>query len=203
MTRSIDEILALSKDPEYIRVEVARISIVPQALRTEHAELDARLTDLRAKRDTVDIPRELTETADRLLAIEAEIEAAVVEFKFKGIGFRAWSDLRLKHLPTRKQMEQAKQIGEQLDHDPDTFPPAAIAASCVEPEMTVEQVTELISSGLIDVKAWNELWSACLAVNVAAADPKSLAAGLIARMNGGSSKRPTTIESPAVSSSDE
>lgn len=196
MTQTIEEILASSDDPAFVRVEVARIPRIPQALREEHAAKDARLRELRAKRDTVDISDEQRELADRVIELEAQMEAAVVEFRFKGIGHRAWQDLVRDHPPTKEQLGRNK----DLDMNPETFPHAAIAASCIDPVMTVAQVNELEQMPWVDVAAWMALWTTCLRANVGQSVPKSTAAGLILRRNGASEPRLTNSESPDPSS---
>lgn len=197
MTQSIEDILATANDPAYHRVAVARIPMVRQELRDEHARLDALLPTLTS--DTIDAHPDRKPTAERLAEIEREMEASTVEFRFRSIGHRAWADLLAKHPPTKQQAS----IDRRLDHNPETFPYDAIASSCVDPVMTVDQVRQLDASPLIDVKAWTTLWGACIEANVAADTPKSLAAGLILRQNGESARRLTTTESPAASSSAE
>lgn len=193
--QSIDEILAAADDPAFRRIGVARISMVRQELLDEHARLEALLPSLTT--DTIDSHPDRLPTAQRLAAIEAEIEASTVEFRFAGIGHRAWADLLKAHPPTRDQ----KRDMPQLDHNPETFPHAALAASSVDPVMTVEQVHALESKPVMDVKAWTLLWTACLEANVGSSAPKSLAAGLILRQSGASAPRRTTTEPPAPSSS--
>lgn len=193
---TIDEILAKAEDPAYHRVVTARIPAVSHELREEHARLDALLLTLTS--DTIDDHPDLADTALRIAEIEAEIEQSMIEFRFRSIGNRAWADLIRKHPPTPKQLT----VHRQLDHNPETFPYEAIAASCVDPEMTVDDVRRLHGSPMIDVAAWTTLWGACLDANVQAAAPKSLAAGLILRANG---KFGTTVAnggSLAASSSD-
>jgi hypothetical protein len=200
----IEELLAVAADPAYVRVVTAKIPLVSQALRDEHAQLDARLAELIKTRDTVDIPPEQIEIADRLKAIEDEMGSATREFRFRCIGYRPWLALVAKHPPTKAQLDAAKQTGQRpLDHNPETFPFAAIAASCTDPVMTAEQVMQFADSGLMDGKMWTALWDACLRANVADDDPKSVAAGLILRLNSGSARRHTTTGSHAASSSDE
>ncbi len=202
---TFDEILATANDPAYVRVVTARISFVSQALRDEHGELDARLKQLRKERDTVDISDEEIETAERIAAIEAETESATQEFRFGCVGHRAWRDLLRDHPPTKEQLEAHRQIDQRqaLDYNPDTFPHEAMAASCLEPKMTPDQVRQLEGLPTIDLTSWLNLWTACVQANVAAASPKSMAAaGLIARLNGGSDGRVTSLASHAVSSSD-
>lgn len=192
MSRTIEEILADANDPAFRRVATARISLVSQALRDEHAALDAQLTTFDA--DVVSDPSR-KRVLDRISEIEAEIEASTVEFRFQCVGHRAWSDLLLKHPPTPAQ----KKLEKNLDHNPLTFPYEAMALSCVSPVMTAAQVRELDSSPLMDVKNWNELWGACIRANVAEAAPKSLAASIL-RRNGESARQPTTTGFPEASS---
>lgn len=193
-TKSIDDILAKAEDPAYHRVSTARIAAIPQALRDEHADLEALLPTLTS--DTIDIHPQRLATAERLTEIEAEIEASTIEFRFRAIGHHAWADLLREHPPTKAQREADRNI----DHNPETFPFEAMAASCVDPVMTVDDVRRLEASALIDVGAWVQLWTACINANVTAAAPKSLAASILLS-SGAYAKRPTTSESLAPSSS--
>lgn len=195
--KSIDEILAVADDPAYHRVVTARIPLIRQDLRDEHARLDALLPTLTS--DTIDEHPDRRAVVARIAEIEAEIEESIIEFRFRSIGHRAWADLLAKHPPKKAHLEMDR----RLDHNPETFPFEAIAASCVEPMMTVEQVRQLDQSPLMDVKAWSMLWGACIAANVAADPPKSMAAGAIRRLSGEFGGRPTTTESPAASYSEE
>lgn len=186
--KTIADILAVAEDPAFHRVATAKIAAVPQALRNEHAELDALLPTLIS--DTIDDHPERLATAERLTEIEAEMESSLIEFRFRSIGHRAWADLLRDHPPTKAQL----QLDRTLDHNPETFPTAAVSASCIEPVMTVAEVERLEASALIDVRAWSEIWKACIAANVASANPKSQAAGWMLRQNERSEKPPTTTE---------
>lgn len=177
---SIEEILAVAEDPAYHRIVTARISAVPQEARDEHARLDALLPTLTS--DTIDAHPDLRATAARIAELEAKMLASVIEFRFKSIGHRAWRDLLAAHPPTKAQRSAERLV----DHNPDTFPYEAMAASCIDPVMTVDDVRRLERTPLIDVQFWDTLWSACLRANVVDAAPKSLAAGLILRQSGGS-----------------
>jgi len=195
MGRSIEEILATADDPAYHRVATAKITLARQELRDEHARLEALLPTLTS--DTIDSHPDRLATAERIAEIEAEMEASVIEFKFRSVGHKAWADLLRQHPPTREQKRELPQI----DHNPETFPYEAIALSCIDPLMTVEQVRELDAKPFIDVQAWSTLWSKCLEANVVGALPKSAAAGLIRRLNGASATRHTNSVSHAASSS--
>lgn len=200
-TRSIDEILAKASDPAYVRVATARIPLVPDELRERHRELDAQLKkaveDDRQSNSIKDSARSLAEQVE---AVQAEMEAATVEFRFRSIGFRAWSDLKRAHPPTKDQLKR----NARAEFDEDRFPVAAIAASCVDPEMTEEQVEALLQSPLIDEDGFNRLLGACGECNVGGGGlPKSMLAGVILRRNGQSDVPPITSGSLVASSSAE
>jgi hypothetical protein len=127
--------------------------------------------------------------------LEAEIDAAKVEFRFQSIGHRAWADLMAAHPPTKEQLKAFNRI----DHNPETFPLAAIAASCVEPAMTVDDVGRL-ERALNDTQ-FNLLLVRCVEANTGGIDtPKSAAAGMIRRVNGQSVNTAVPAASPGQSS---
>lgn len=193
--KTIADILAVAEDPAFHRVATAKIAAVSQALREEHAELDALLPTLTS--DTIDEHPQRILTAERLAEIEAEMESSTIEFRFGSIGHRAWADLLRAHPPTKKQ----KDADRQLDHNPETFVYEAMAASCLDPVMTVDDVRRLEESHMMDVQSWSEMWSACIRANVIDAAPNSLAARLILRQSAESARRPITTSSHGLSSS--
>lgn len=152
--------------------------LLRQDMLAEHARMDAELMaelaiDQRENRDPVG-----PGLAKRLVAYEAEIEAAKRAFTFRAIGKRAWADLLAKHPPTKEQMK----LNSRMDHNPLTFPVLAVAASCVDPVMSVEQVTALESA--LNISVFDQLWMACVEANVGGGDsPKSLVAGPIAQVS--------------------
>jgi hypothetical protein len=200
---SIDDILAQAENPEFVRVSTARV-LLRQDLHAEHQRLENELAAAvdRNRGDTTIGGEDTTAIVDQLRAVEAEVEDAKVEFRFKAIGRRAWLDLLAKHPPTREQLRARS----TLDFNPDTFPTAAIAASCVEPEMTVDQVERLERA--LNSAQFEVLWGACISCNMeGVADPKSALAVLIAGstppVNGQSGTIAANTASPAVSSSAE
>jgi hypothetical protein len=139
--------------------------------------------------------------AQRIVEFEAEIEDAKREFVFKAVGQRAWQAL-IKANPPTEQQRQASTAFQRVDHNPDTFPAAAVSASCISPKMTLEQAKQF--EEILDVSAWAKIYAACLDANVGGGDsPKSVVAGGIARANAGLGKQPTTSEYPDLSSLDE
>ena len=195
--KTIADILAVAEDPAFHRVATAKIAAVSLALREEHAELDALLPTLTS--DTIDEHPQRLVTAERLAEIEAEMEAATIEFRFLCVGHRAWADLLRAHPPTKKQ----KETDRQLDHNPETFVYEAMAASCLDPVMTAADVRRLEESHMMDVRSWSEMWAACVRANVIDAAPNSLAARLILRQSAESARRLTTTNNLGQSSSAE
>lgn len=172
---SIDDLLA-----EAVAREKSVKILLRQDLLGEHERLEAELQaelelDMRENRDPLG-----PVLAARLLDFEAEIEAARREFRFRAVGKRPWADLLAAHPPTKEQLQKMA----RLDHNPETLPTAAVAASCIDPVMTVEQVAQL--EQVLNFAQFERLWECCLDVNVAGgggAVPKSLIAGPIARAN--------------------
>lgn len=191
---SIGELL-VGDDSAFSRVVVARLPRIRQALREEHEHLEALLPTLTS--DTIDTHVDYPATAARLVEIEAEIEADIIEIRMQGIGRKAWRDLLAKHPPTREQ----KRDTPAAEFNPDTFPFEVIAASCASPT-TADEVRALEAKTWFNEQCWSELWGACLRANVVDPSPKSLAASILLRSEA-SSKRRTTTASPAASSSAE
>lgn len=107
--------------------------------------------------------------AERIAQVQAEVDATSTTFVFESIGQRAWSDLIAAHPPT----SEGKKTGEQFN--PDSFPFAAVAASCVQPTGVDEEGARRLYDRL-NFGQWSELWGACLDANVRTASvPKSAA----------------------------
>jgi hypothetical protein len=71
--------------------------------------------------------------AEQLKTVHEQVRAAEEPFVFRYIGDRAYSDLLAAH-PSENSQEA---------FDSEAFPRALVAASCVQPVMTEEQVVEL------------------------------------------------------------
>jgi len=130
-----------------------------------------------------------------LEALQGEMEAAKVEFRFRNIGRKAWADLLAAHPPTKEQRTDLK-----TDHNPETFPVAAIAASCSEPAGMSEDAVRRLEAALTDSQ-FTVLWRACVDANLGGVEvPKSLAAGRILQVNGRSANTAALAVSRAASS---
>lgn len=184
---SFEDIKAKAK-PREARARI----ILDGELLAEHAALDARL---QIGNDSLGSPAELRDVAERIQQVERDVEASEDEFVFRSVGFTAWLELMAEHPPTPAD----RKADPRADHNVRTFPPSAIAASCIEPELTVDDAKWLMDNA--PLSEWRKLWDACLTVNLGAYDrPKSLTASAILRSNGTSSPTAGQGESLAASS---
>lgn len=91
--------------------------------------------------------KRLEDAEERIETLRPARDEATVELRFRSIGRQAYENLILEHPPTEKNKREAKRLGiPEPTFNPDTFPPAIIAASLVEPEMSEESVEELFNS---------------------------------------------------------
>lgn len=112
------------------------------------------------------------EASERLVAAESALNAAgealedaVVIMTFRSIGARRFDEMIVEHPPTDKQVEEAKEKGEDPPaYDVNTFGPALVHASCIVPDdLTLEDVEGYYAE-------WNQgdimlLWMGALSVN--------------------------------------
>jgi hypothetical protein len=160
---------------------------------TVHVPMRADLIDeiatleQRARREAAIDAREnrmpvAPQLAEQIRELEDEVAASEVAFVFQAVGRREYAKLLAEHAPSEEQRASAEEQQIRLSYNPDTFPPALLAASCIEPaDTTVERMTNVWLN-------WSEgqvspLWAACLATNMGSADvgPKSLIASEILR----------------------
>lgn len=170
--------------------------LLAQLEAVERELLHAKVKDSGENR-TPQAPRIAREYED----LREQVVAAEVEFVFVAIGRRAWSDLMLAHPPTKQEQEEAKQQGMVAQFNAETFPIAAVAASCKQPAgMTVEAVEQLYAQ--LNDGQWLRLWTeGCLGANITGTDvPFSAAAYAELHVSETSTGRRETTESPAASS---
>lgn len=89
-----------------------------------------------------------------------------VALKVRAIGSREYDDLLAAHPPTAKQ----KKEDSATPYNPETFPPALIAACASEPAMTVEQATEIWESEHWSRGELTTLFFGCMEVNAKGLD---------------------------------
>lgn len=125
---------------------------------------------------------EQTRLAQEVQRLEEACEAASVTFRFRGLSRREHSDLVAAHPPTEEQQQELAEVGLAATANSETFPPALVAASCIEPPgVTLEAATKAFQEW--PGGAWSVLWRACLTANQGAADPgpKSAIASAVLR----------------------
>lgn len=178
------------------RRETAKV-LLDASLISRHADLEAALAaaiehDSRHGGDYG--PGTSRPLAAEIETLEAEIEAAQDTFVFESVGAARWYALLAEHPPTKEQ----KALG--ADRNPDTFLPAAIAASCVDPVMSDEDVAWLADA--LTAGEWAKLAYACCLANEGAGDrPKSSLASTILRLNAPSPEPQKSEASPEADSS--
>lgn len=185
---NLDELIATAQ-PRTEKVRVcARGDLV-----AAHAEAVQAL-DLAARTDDSLSGSENTRAAaTRVKEIEDEQEASTVTFTLAAVSRRRWADLLAEHTPSKEQRRSG------LDHDPDRFPVAAVAACVIDPEMSEDQARQL--ADVLPPGEWNKLWVATLGLNITEMPhPKLGAATELLQANGRSSTTPPSEASPAAGS---
>jgi hypothetical protein len=110
----------------------------------EHSRLDAKLeeaeTEQIASRKLGDAEAsEVERLRGRIRKLEADIKAQTHDFVFRALKKNAWRDLMEEHGPRKGKERQER-------WNPQTFPPAAVQASCLSPE------------GMDDDEAFRAFW---------------------------------------------
>ncbi len=172
---NIDELIATAQP----RTEVVRICARGDLV-ARHAEAAAAL---RKAMDDDQSPMgdpATVEASKAVVAIEAERDAATVEFTLQAVSRQKWANLLAKHPPTAEQRRAGH------DNNPETFPVAAVAECCKEPTLTVEKAQQLAE--VLHMGEWNKLWITVVGLNTTGTpDPKLAAATELLRVNGHSS----------------
>lgn len=115
--------------------------------------------------------------------IEDEMEAETVTVVMSSVSDEKWANLLRRHAPSKAERRAGH------DHDPQTFPPAAVSACAVEPEISLAQATAL--RGALPPGEWNKLWVAAFSLNVLETPhPKLAAATELLQASEGSSTTP-------------
>lgn len=143
-----------------------------QDLWDRHARLEAELSDAIRGDSTENRDPLAPGVVDQIEALEAEIRAGEQEFTFESIGRQAWTKLLAEHPPSAEHRDLGS------DHNPETFPPAAVAASSAEPKVSVETATEMFNR--LNIAQWTRIWSAVLTANLGGGEsPKSVMATVV------------------------
>lgn len=140
----------------------------------EAVQLERELRKLREEDgDIADRSEEIAQLAARIRELEAAAAESEMTFGFEGLGRGRYAKM-LAQYPASD--EQKAVIDQDLVYDPERFPPALMAASCVEPAELAGNLAEWTdihenrSPGIV-----TRLWRACQQAHLGVADvPKSL-----------------------------
>lgn len=161
-----------------------------------HTDLERSLIEARtASRDDFHNP-EVAQLTGEIRELEQEMKGAEVTFTFAALSHKAWQDLLAKHPPTKQQKAE-----HGIDHNPETFPTAAIAAAAIEPPLTSEQAERIRDT--LTFGEFEKLYRAVLEANAEVQGvPKSVLAAVIGDrpQNGASSTTAAPEGSPDASS---
>jgi hypothetical protein len=130
MASSIEDILAKAKPREKVVMVCIRGDLAGEAERLQD-EL-SRVSEDWEPTDLADVHPGRA-IAEQLKAVHVQVREAEEPFTLRYIGDRAYSDLLAAH-PSDNDQEGFNSV---------TFPRALVAASCVQPVMTEEQVVDL------------------------------------------------------------
>lgn len=172
-----------------------RVSVaIPMAadLADEHGRLAVELKRARDEDEQHNRDPQAPLIAQRMLDLEVEIRASEVTFTFEAIGRGAKRQLLRKHQPTDAQRDEASSQGvDDIAFNIDTYPPALLAASCVQVVDAAGDSVDVADIDWVEIWGdWNEgqlqrLWRACLAADAGVADtPKSTAASALISASG-------------------
>jgi len=173
----INSILAVAENPEHARTVVAKL-LLRQDLEARHADLEAKI-DEAARQDRMLNREEVApQIAAELAELEDLIESEMVEFTFRSIGKRPYADLLAKHPPSKAQ----RQAGSNANVD--TLAAPLIAASCVDPVMSDDEVVRLELA--LNNSQFDLLFASAVDANIGGLEaPKSLAAGIYRQAKSG------------------
>lgn len=139
---------------------VERVKVCPRNdLVTELEAVVAQLGTVRDSGSIADGDSNLYRERDRL---RAEIADAQVEFVFRSLPRLRWTELLGKHPP-----KEAHRLA-GADHNPETFPRAAVAASLVSPRGETDADTERLVRRIFEewpIGETERLWKTCLSAN--------------------------------------
>ncbi|PWR08572.1 hypothetical protein DKT68_15255 [Micromonospora acroterricola] len=129
---------------------------------------------------------------ERMEALRAEVEASTVEFLLRALPRKQWNELADAH-PPRKDGGRVHPDDAALGANRETFLPALVRASTVEPKLKDDTWAALLdaSGELLVEQQWRQLWRACWNLNMTEVDvPFSVAGLLTTRVSGSESGSP-------------
>lgn len=163
---------------------------------TQITDLEQQLLVARFEDERTNGAKQAPVIARQIVDLQAEAARYDREFTFVNIGKTAWSELLADHPATPEQKAEDR----TLDHNPETFPYAAVARCCTSvaggTTADVVALADKLSAG-----DWNRIWNCCLGVNLGASTlPKCEGATALLQRSEPSSTTAPPEGSPAASS---
>lgn len=144
--------LRSAKKPVTDQVVIALDSSLADEYATAKQDYEFAKARLQGKPDDVNLQSRYEEAEEKYIALHDEMEENSAIFTFRSMGRIPYEELVAEHQPTKSQRDEARRLGNgSLTYNPDTFPPALLAASAVEPPMTETEAKELWND-----PAWNQ-----------------------------------------------
>jgi len=144
----------------------------------EVEDLERELRDLRTSTVTMSDRGKLRRVAEQIEARRADMQQASVVFRLRGLNRRDWAALIAAH-PGRKDSDVDRKLG----YNTESFFPAIIRASIIEPLLSDEQWERL--DAVLPSSQFDALLDAALAVSRRKVDvPFSLAASATLQSSG-------------------
>lgn len=143
-------------------------------------QLETELIEVRADDERTNRVALAPHIAERIRELEEQSRASEVRFVFQGLGRGEFAKLHAQHPASDEHREK---FGENTDFNPYTFPPALMAASCIEPAELRGNLAEWTEIH----ETWSEgqvmrIWATCMGANAGvAAPPKSAIASEVLR----------------------
>lgn len=140
-------------------------------------ELGMAFSNLSAKKEKLEelleglpgdraLAAELKIVEKKLKELDGEIQDAMYDFKFRAVNSTLIDEILSENQPTPKQLKEAAQKGEDAPMwNPDTMPPAIVAASLQDPELTLEEVQEMWEDENWNAAELLTLFEAAMTVN--------------------------------------
>lgn len=155
----ISEIMRLKKPNRRI-AEIPLDSEITNKLSQLETDLDRTLTLLERERSrsrdqvgkslaeggkTIELQKKVDQIEAEMEKLWGEAEGSIVKFVFQDIGRKKYDDLVTAHPPTKEQIKEWEEEGGEgrLAYNVSSLPPALMAATAVDPEMTVEEATRI------------------------------------------------------------